>query len=490
MGCAKKSRRNRVALHAAAAGAAFAAALPAWAQNDPTRQLERAIRSADQSWRLMVDPNLAVTERSQLDVGGSFSFFFLNLNDSDGNHRRLLQPEFQLYGRASIDGVHNFFVRGRFQYRDFSPGDSFDGRGDRWTTPFLDRYVYEYDHAASVRAYQGQNPDWNFNLKVGRQFVDWGEGLVLSEALYSVRPTLTLGRWSIEALAGVTPADRSITDFDSTRAGFDDDTKRGYFGGSVAYRFENANKLFGYFLHMQDFNDDGDPRDSFAPLNLGDVDFEYNANYAGIGFEGTVGRSFVWLGEAVYEFGSNQSDPLQGEQSSEDISAWAGRLMGTYLFLDPWQTRLQGEFLIASGDDDRLTTTSGTIGGNRPGTDDNAFNSLGFVNTGLAFSPTLSNLITFRLGLASFPFNSVRAFEQLQLGVDFLVHSKYDADAPIEEQTTDDSYLGSEVDFSVNYRITSDLAAIFRYGVFFPGEAIATETEARHFIFTGFTLSF
>ncbi|MFM9957081.1 MAG: alginate export family protein [Phycisphaerales bacterium] len=466
------------------------AAGTASAQSDPTRQLERAIRSADQSWRLMVDPNLDIAERSQLDVGGSFSFFFLNLNDSDGNHRRLIQPEFQLYGRASIDGVHNFFVRGRFQYRDFSPGDSFDDRGDRWTTPFLDRYVYEYDHAASVRAYQGKTSDWNFNIKVGRQFVDWGEGLVLSEALYAVRPTLTFGRWEVQALAGVTPADRSITDFDSTRAGFDDDTKRGYFGGLVGYRFQNANRLFGYFLHMQDFNDDSDPRDSFAPLNLGDVDFEYNANYAGIGFEGTIGRNFVWLGEATYQFGSNQSDPLQGDQSSEDISAWAGRLMGTYLLLDPWQTRLQGEFLIASGDDDRLTTTSGTIGGNKPGTDDNAFNSLGFVNTGLAFSPTLSNLITARVGIATFPFNSIQAFEQLQLGVDFLIHSKYESDAPIEEETTDDSYLGSEVDFSVNYRITSDLAAIFRYGVFFPGEAIATETEVRHFIFTGFTLSF
>lgn len=499
MGCATSGRRGCGTVAARAGGfpQVVAAALVvgcaggvAHGQADPTRQLERAIRSADQSWRLMVDPNLGITERSQIDVGGSFSFFFLNLNDANGNHRRLLQPEFQLYGRASVDGVHNFFVRSRFQYRDFSPGDSFDDRGDRWTTPFLDRYVYEYDHASSVRAYQGKTTDWNFNLKVGRQFVDWGEGVVLSEALYSVRPTLTLGRWNIEGLAGVTPADKSITDFDSTRAGFDDDTKRGYFGGLVSYRFENATKLFGYFLHSQDFNDESDPRDAFAPLNLGEVEFEYNANYVGIGAEGAIGRNFAYLGEVVYQFGSNQSDPLQGEQQSEEISAWAARVQGTYLLLDTNQTRLQAELLIASGDDDRLTTTSGTIGGNRPGTKDNAFNSLGFVNTGLAFSPSLSNLITFRLGGTTFPLNSYREFEQLQIGVDFLVHNKYESDAPIEEATSDDSYLGSEIDFSLNYRITSDLAAIFRYGAFFPGDAIVGETEVRHFVFTGFTLSF
>lgn len=459
------------------------------AQNDPTRQLERALRSADQSWRLMVDPNLGIAERSQFDVGGSFSLFFLNLNDSNGNHRRLLQPEFQLFGRASVDGVHNFFVRSRFQYQDFSPGDSFDGRGDEWTTPFLDRYVYEFDYAKSVAAYQGKSIDWNFNLKVGRQFVDWAQGLTLSEALYAVRPTLTLGRWSIEGLAGVTPADRSITDWDSSRAGFDHDTKRGYFGGLVSYRFQNATRLFGYVLHEQDFNDDDDPRSGFAGI-VDDAEFEYNATYAGIGVDGTIGRNFVYLGELVYQFGTSQSDPLQGEQEREDISAFAGRAQLAYLFLDDRFSRADVEVLFATGDDDRLTTTSGTIGGNQPGTDDNAFNSLGFVNTGLAFSPALSNLVTFRLGATSFLFNSVREFEQLQFGVDFLIHNKFESDGPIEEPTDDSSYLGSEIDASVNWRLTSDFAMLLRYGAFFPGDAIIGETEVRHFLFTGFTLSF
>ncbi len=489
MGCSRNGRVEAGRWTLASGFVLTALCGSAFAQDQTTRQLERALRSADQSWRLRVDPSLGVAERSQFDFGGSLSLFFLNLNDSSGNHRRLLQPEMQLYGRASIDGVHDFFVRSRFQYRDFSTGDSFDDRGDRWTTPFLDRYVYEFDAARAAAAYQGKRTDWNFNLKIGRQFVDWAEGVVLSENLYAVRPTITLGRWSIEGLAGVTPADRSVTDWDSSRAGFNHDTKRGYFGANVAYTFQNATRAFAYFLHEQDFNDEDRPR---AALGV-PVDFNYDADYAGVGIDGTIGRNWAYLGEFVYEFGNSRSDPVQGvggAQTREDISAFAFRGQVTYLPLDTWQTRVQGELLLASGDDDRLSTTSGTVGGNRPGTKDKAFNSLGFVNTGLAFSPTLSNLITVRAGVATFPFNSIRELEQLQLGLDVLVHNKFDSGAPIEEPTKDSSYLGTEIDFSINYRVTSDFAAIFRYGAFFPGNAITGETEVRNFVFTGFTLSF
>ena len=33
-----------------------------------------------------------------------------------------------IYGRAIVDGAHQGFARARFRYRDFSEGDSFDGR--------------------------------------------------------------------------------------------------------------------------------------------------------------------------------------------------------------------------------------------------------------------------------------------------------------------------------------------------------------------------
>lgn len=459
-------------------------------QNNQERGLEQAVRQAQEGaipdYRLKVDTNLDITERSSIDVGGSTSFFFLNLNDANDNHRRLLQPDVTLYGKASIDGVHNFFVRANFEYRDFSQGDSFNGGGDTWATPMVDRYVYEFDYARAVAAYDGRRSDWDFKISGGRQFVDWGEGIVLSEALYAVRPTLTFGHWQIEGLAGVTPADQSITDWDASRSGYNNNTQRGYFGGLVRYTFQNATQVFVYGIDQQDFNT-GTQYAENAPVAL---DFRYQSWYVGTGVEGSIGSHFTYLGEFSYESGKSMSDPLRGVQQSEQISAYAIRAQGTFLLLDAWNTKFECELLLASGDGDRSLSSTNTVGGNQAGTQDTAFNSLGFVNTGLAFSPALSNIWTTRLGVSAFPLRSQQGFEQFQVGLDLLIDNKFDTAGPIEESTYNDRYLGAEIDLSINYRITSDFALTTRYGVFFPGEAIAGPKAARQFIFTGFTLSF
>lgn len=460
------------------------------------RRIERAIRTAEENYRLKVDTNLSLAERSVLDVGGFASFVAMHLTDANENSRRLLQPEVSLYARGVIDGAHSFFVRSRFQYRDYSEGDSFDERGDRWTEPFVDRYWYEFDYARAVAAYEGRETDWNFNVRAGRQFVDWGQGLTLSETLYSVRPTVSIGRFSLEGLAGVTPTDDSVVDFDASRDGFNADTERGFFGGLARYRTRTDHEFYGFVLWQDDYNGGDKPR---AALDLdGDgvrdsVDFEYDSGYAGLGAQGSFSPQWLYGAEFVYEFGEGQSDPLRGTpagaQVEEDISAWAGRGVLTYLLKDVRRTRVQAELLLASGDDDRFVTTD-TVGGNEPGTDDNAFNAMGYANTGLAFSPALSNIIVTRIGFSTFPFIESESFRQLQFGFDLLIHNKMDEDAPIEEPTSNDRFLGVETDFSVNYRITSDLALIARYGAFFPSDTIESSEDTRHFVYFGITLSF
>ena len=57
--------------------------------------------------------------------------------------------------------------------------------------------------------------------------------------------------------------------------------------------------------------------------------------------------------------------------------------------------------------------------------------------------------------------------------------------------TTDDTYVGAELDFHVDWQLASDLVASLRYGVFFPGDAIVDgQDNARHFLYTGVTLEF
>lgn len=461
-----------------------AATSTALAQNSQ-RRFQRLAREADPAAQQKVDTSLNVAERSQLEFGGFVNFTFFNLNDFNDNHVRLNQPEVTLFGRGVIDGAHTFFARARFQYRDFSKGDSFNGDGDEWTEPFLDRYWYEFDLRNAVAAYEGRSLGGNFNLRVGRQFVDWGAGLTLSENLYALRPTVEVGAFLIEGIAGVTPGDPSVIDFDSSRQGYDYNTWRGYFGARFAYGFPAGQELYTFLLYQHDYSDNDRSR---PPLGT-DVDFTYNSTYLGFGFSGTWGTRLSYLGEFVYEFGDSQSDPLRGPQQEEDINAWAARGQLTYMLGDTNLTRFEFETLFASGDSDRNAPTT-TVGGNQAGTTDKGFNSLGFANTGLAFAPSLSNIMTFRLGASSFLFNRVRGLEQLQLGVDLMLLNKMDPDAPIDEPTKDQRFLGFETDLFANYRITSDLALTVRYGAFFPDDTITSGSQVRQFVLLGVTLSF
>lgn len=458
------------------------------------RRIERAIRRADPAERLRVDPKLGLGERTALDVGGFFSTTFVHLTDSNDNARRLFQPEVTLYARAVIDGAHTFFGRTRFQYRAFSEGDSFDERGDRWPGPFADRYWYEFDLRSQVAAQEGRSLDWNFNIRAGRQFVDWGAGLVLSENMYALRPTFEFGRVTLDLLAGVTPGDESLTDFDASRRDFNEETWRAFYGGRLAYRTRANEEFYAFFLAQVDHNSDGPSRPPLpSPPFIPNINFDYNSQYLGFGTTGGLAAQLVYVAEFVYEFGTSMSDPLRvpvgGVQSEENINAFAARGELIYLFSDRNNSRAEFETIFASGDGDRLSTTD-TVGGNQSRSDDTAFNSLGFVNTGLAFSPSLSNLMSFRLGASTSPFVQYDGFEYFQVGADVFFLSKLDPDAPIDEPTSRNHFLGFETDLYVNYRITSDLAVSARYGVFFPSAAIASERDTRHFVFLGMTLSF
>lgn len=486
----------RILVAVAGASVALGAAEPVLAQQDvrAERRIERAVRQA-QSFQpeFEVDRSLQIYERSLFEVGGYTSMTYINLDDDRENNRTLWQPELVLFGRAVLDGAHTFFGRARIQYQEFSEGDSFDGRGDQWNEPFLDRYWYEFDLNRAQAANGSPISGMNFNFRGGRQFVDWGAGLSLSETLYAARPSISfqpgeLGVFSLEGLAGVTPSDESITDFDASRDDFNTDTSRGFFGGLVRYTTKSEDQFWGYVLYMPDFNSNDKPRVDLSPVGIDDVDFEYEAFYLGIGGEGSITPQLRYLGEIVAQLGESQSDPLRGAQRSENIEAFAARAQLAWYFRDENRTSMHVESFFGSGDRDRLVTTD-TVGGNAPGSTDRAFNSLGFSYTGLAFAPAISNVIVFRVGAMTTPLPNSATFGGLQLGLDLNVTSKILANAPIEEPTSDDMYLGFEPDLLANWRITSDLSFVARYGVFFPGAAIE-EKDVRQFIYLGVNLSF
>jgi len=247
-----------------------------------------------------------------------------------------------------------------------------------------------------------------------------------------------------------------------------------------------------YSLFQQDYN-------TFDEGVVGPVttQYEYNSYYLGIGSSGPIGDRMLYGVEAVYEGGnalSNSVDVTTGltpiPQTHEQIQAWAADLRLDYLLPDERHTRFTGEVIMASGDDDRLISSTNTFGGNKSKTKDRAFNAFGLLNTGLAFAPAVSNLLAFRVGGSTFPLPASGPMRRMQVGTDLFLFNKLESDAPIDEPSFQNKYLGWEPDLFINWQVTSDVTLVFRYGIFFPSDNAFQSDDTRQYIYGGLTYAF
>lgn len=476
--------------------AGIAVAAPAWGQANPdiVRRLERQLRQLDATYRLAVPADQPIAERVMFDYGGSIRFGVLGVDAPCGETRILRQTDGVLYLRAELDGAHRFFGRLRFLYNDFNGHDSFDGRGDEWEEPVGDRYWYQFDLRGAKLAETGQRVDYNVNLKAGRQFVHWGSGATLSNVLYAGLLDVELADFNFTGLLGLTPSSGTI-DWDGSRPGFDSDTDRAYFGGMIEYRGFASHRPYFSALVQRDHNE-RDEHTFRTPIFNYHTEFDYDSEYWAIGSRGTFGPRLYYRAELIYETGEGLSSSFDRNtaapvaQTREDIEAWAGIFSLTYLLRDDHDTRFDLEVAGGSGDDDRLDS-SDTFGGNESGTTDRAFNSLGYVNTGLALAPDLSNLLSIRLGASTSPRQIGTHSDWLRLGVNGFLFFKNDEDAPLNVRTSSETFIGGELDFAVDWRITSDLSASLRYGIFLPSDAIPDcQDDPRHFVYAGVTYAF
>ncbi len=451
-------------------------------------KFQRTLEQIQRDNRLLVDPDVPVDQRTLFDAGGYLSFYFFSIDDLNNHNHVLRQTDLNLYGRANIDGVHEFFVRGRVAYNDFNDGDSFDGKGDEWDGPHLDRAIYRFDLARYYSAYEGRTVNYNLVVSGGRQLVNWANGLVLSRDIDGALITASYEKFSFQFLGGRTVENQF--DIDSSRPNFNDHTARNFFGGMLSYDLESKHHPFIYGLAQADDNPDTTVTNGSGVV----THFEYNSYYLGIGSTGTFGDHLLYGIEGVFEGGStlSNSNIASGSQTSDSIAAWAldGRL--DYLCNDANNSRFSAEAVFASGDNDRELSTTNTFGGNKSGTTDKAFNAFGLINTGLAFAPQVSNLAMLRVGASTYPMANSEWFKRLQIGADLFVYGKVNSDAPVGEPSKSghEGYLGFETDLYANWQVTSDFSFSLRYGVFFPGGALDSQHDPRQFLFTGVTLAF
>jgi hypothetical protein len=475
------------------------AQLPSGAGVSPgAEQLQRQNR-IDELRRIELDQRLRANQavppgqRILVDYGGYISASYLTLDDEVGDDHILRQYDGIAYGRVNFDGAQEFFLAGRIGYLDFHRGDSFSGRGDEPIDGDVYRGYYRFDLNRYQAAYGGSpNPDFNFTGQVGRDLVYWGNGLVMAQVIDGGVIDLQAGGLTAQFIGGVTPI-RTV-DIDSSRPGFDYNTRRGFYGVMLTADL-NKHRPFVYWLAQRDYNEMDTGRVGFIVTK-----YHYDSAYLGAGSTGEITDKLRYGVEVAYQYGDTLSNSfgfneLSGalevvNQTDDNIAAAAmnGRL--DYLVGNPSDTRLSAELTMATGDEDR-GHTSNTFNGNAPNTTDNAFNAFGLVNTGLAFAPDVSNIGVLRLGMSTFPFHDKRPLSRLQLGTDFFAYSKFNDDAPIDETTIPGHrFLGFEPDVYLNWQVTSDVTLAVRYGAFFPQDSAFPSDEIRQFFFAGVTFAF
>jgi len=476
----------------------------AWAQNQPVgnpggaseQAIDRFQRQLDQfraSSRVKVNEEVPPGTRVFYDYGLFTSFNYLSLDDANLDNRVLRQYDFTGFGRINLDGVHEVFFRGRGFYRDFNDGDSFDKDVNGWDGR-VDRLYYKFDFGRYLSAKSGQIENSGASIKIGRDLVYWGTGLTMAWDLDGVVLDFNYNSVSLELIAGCTPLD--TVDIDSSRRDFDDQTRR-FFTGAILTGQINTHRPYTFVLVQRDHS----PTNSVNEVGGQTIvtDYDYNSVYIGFGSTGALTDRLAYGFEAVYETGDTLSspftiDPGTGaltvvDQTRDNISAFAFNFSLDYLVGDRRNTRLSGEVIYATGDSDRINSTN-TFAGNLSGTKDRGFNAFGLLNTGVALSPSISNLISLRGGFSTFPFPDTKWARRLQFGADLFLFFKAEENGGFDEPTSDDRYLGFEPNLYVNWQITSDVSLALRYGVFFPGEAIEADQEHRQFFFGGLTFAF
>lgn len=450
-------------------------------QTQPGRDPDSFInqqRALDERLRREFDAELGDAARALFDWGGWYNAYVFVFDDGVESSRTFRRHDLRLWGRLSLfNGAHELYVRGRLSALDFNSGDAYDRNDDDVEGPNLERGYYRFDLARARRAAGEQPPDYNVVVKAGRDLTQFGAGLALATPLDQVWVQGTYRSFQLTAFAGKTIG--STQDFDLSRTATR--SRRNLYGAQVQYVGLERHRPFVYAVRQEDRN-----RESTLPLLQ---EFDYDSFYFGIGSTGELAERLRYTAETVYETG--KSFGQRGFFADKGIHAWALLTELEYLFPGEHKARASIEYLFASGDGNRLSSPTNTIAGNRGDTEDTSFVGFGYRDTGLSFAPRFSNLHMWRAGASYYPWPDRERFRRLVLGTDWYLFYKNHAAAAVSDPTAThrSGYLGWEMDYYINWRVTSDLAWTARLGVFFPGDAFGSQST-RTFLLAGLTWSF
>lgn len=308
-------------------------------------------------------------------------------------------------------------------------------------------------------------------VQAGRRLFQAGQGLSYSNVGDGVELMLSGSTWSLMGFASRSLPHEINVDLSVPGGKHSGRTFLGVEGRYIGFIGKG---LYSYAVFQYDDGDE-EPDDLTR-------EYDYDSQYFGFGSEGTVISNLRYATELILQTGTSFTS---GTNERRNIEAWAMDMSLVYDMQVPMQPTLYGEYAFGSGDSDRVNVTD-SVGGNLAGRDTN-FSYFGFLPTGYALSPRLSNLRMLKVGAALKPFDRVSRFnlKDLTISVDFYRYLKDEAKGGIFDldATEDDDNVGFEIDLTLSWQILSDLTVDVEYGHFEPGDAYPAtgEDDAEYF---------
>lgn len=435
-------------------------------------------RQIEQENRRKLEGTLPATQKVRVDWGGWFDWYYFNFDDGV-RERTQRTYDVRLFAHVTADeGIHDGYARMRLGWVDWNSGDAYNSNDDDFIGPNLERGWYQFDITHALRKYGGVDSPVSLKLKLGRDFVQTGSAYAIAMPLDHVQLQAEYAGFETTALIGRTPGSTPNIDRSYPVAS---ESNRVFWIFEERYKGFARHEPFVYYARQSDHTRE-DPIDLLQ-------NYDYDSEYIGFGSTGEMVRNLKYNTEWVIERGDSYGD--RKFLHRDEVKAWAFDQELEYLFSHRTKPRASLEYMFASGDSDRVFTPTNAEGGNRNDHVDRSFIGFGFRDTGLALAPRLSNIHIWRAGASFVPVPEVERLKNLELGTNWFLYWKHKETAAISDPTANETsgYLGWEMDYYANYRITNDLSLTFRLGEFFPGEAYS-ETDPRYFFLAGLTWSF
>ncbi len=407
--------------------------------------------------------------RLLMEYGGWLNYQFIDYDNYDNdaasldglNHVHSADLRFWL--KATLmpketslsETEHSLYLRFKDYYaekRGANPGEAFDHDG-----PHLD-----YAYVTSVMNL--------FRFEVGRRYFNMGKGIAYSSVHDGMQLNYLKPGWNVGLLASHTlPHEDNV---DTSVPGYDKNSDRYFYGLGVGYAKIKNRQLYGYLLVQRDESNQ-------RPENSSQH-FDYQSEYLGLGINGKVTPSLKYWVEVIKQTGTSR---VFGSNEKKNIEAWAMDAEVNYRPNILFNPRFSFEYAFGSGDADRVNVTD-TEFGNTSGDDEN-FQYFGYLSTGFALAPRLSNLHMIRCSVEINPFEKSKRFKELLVGVDYYEFYKHRKAGGISdlEASVSAPHIGSEIDFFLEWPLLSDCDLNVQFGHFMPADAYdASANSSENFL--------